>query len=188
MTRYARGPIAFVREVLGAEPDPWQLEALRALARGHTRISIRSGHGVGKAQKYSLILDTPDGVRRWGDLRPGDRLFGRDGEPTHIKARHEQGTKPMYRVTFDDGTATRVTAEHLWTVRGRAQRRIDTQGLYRKGVRREDATSGYASDFITIDTATIMRRGVKRPNGQALARQWELPPHDPVQYPARHVE
>lgn len=46
--RYARAPIAFVREVLHAEPDEWQLKALRALARGHTRIAIRSSHGVGK--------------------------------------------------------------------------------------------------------------------------------------------
>jgi len=46
--RYARAPIAFVREVLHAEPDPWQVEGLRALARGHTRIAVRSGHGVGK--------------------------------------------------------------------------------------------------------------------------------------------
>jgi hypothetical protein len=30
-SRYVRAPIAFVREVLGAQPDPWQLEALRAL-------------------------------------------------------------------------------------------------------------------------------------------------------------
>jgi hypothetical protein len=49
MARYVRAPIAFVREVLKAEPDKWQLEALRALARGHTRISIRSGHGTGKS-------------------------------------------------------------------------------------------------------------------------------------------
>jgi phage terminase large subunit len=48
MSRYARAPIAFVREVLHVEPDRWQLEALRALARGHTRIAIRSSHGVGK--------------------------------------------------------------------------------------------------------------------------------------------
>lgn len=46
--RYARAPVAFVREVLRAEPDPWQLEALRAVAKGYTRISIRSAHGVGK--------------------------------------------------------------------------------------------------------------------------------------------
>lgn len=47
--RYARAPIAFVREVLDAQPDTWQLEALRAIAKGHTRIAIRSGHGVGKS-------------------------------------------------------------------------------------------------------------------------------------------
>jgi hypothetical protein len=47
--RYSRAPIAFVREVLKAEPDPWQIEALRAIAKGHTRIAIKSGHGVGKS-------------------------------------------------------------------------------------------------------------------------------------------
>jgi hypothetical protein len=46
---YARTPNAFWREILGIEPDPWQEEANRALAHGHTRISIRSGHGVGKS-------------------------------------------------------------------------------------------------------------------------------------------
>jgi hypothetical protein len=47
--RYGRAPVAFVREVLHAEPDAWQLQALRALGNGHTRISIRSGHGTGKS-------------------------------------------------------------------------------------------------------------------------------------------
>lgn len=54
--RYARAPVAFVREVLGAEPDPWQLEALRALSRGETRLSIRSGHGVGKSTFASWVI------------------------------------------------------------------------------------------------------------------------------------
>src|SRR6516165_2502878 len=55
-SRYVRAPIAFVREVLGAEPDPWQLEALRALAKGHTRIAIRSGHGVGKSCLAAWVI------------------------------------------------------------------------------------------------------------------------------------
>jgi len=49
LRRYARAPRLFVREVLGATPDPWQDAALLALERGHTRIAIRSGHGVGKS-------------------------------------------------------------------------------------------------------------------------------------------
>jgi hypothetical protein len=55
-SRYVRAPIAFVREVLGAEPDPWQVEALRALAQGHTRLAIRSGHGVGKGCMAAWVI------------------------------------------------------------------------------------------------------------------------------------
>jgi hypothetical protein len=46
--QYARQPNAFWREVLGRDPDPWQETANRALAHGHRRIAVRSGHGVGK--------------------------------------------------------------------------------------------------------------------------------------------
>ena len=56
IARYARAPIAFVREVLLVEPDQWQLEALRLFARGHTRVSIKSGHGVGKSAMASWIV------------------------------------------------------------------------------------------------------------------------------------
>ena len=56
ISRYVRAPIAFVKEVLRADPDPWQTEALRAIARGHTRIAIRSGHGVGKTALAAWVL------------------------------------------------------------------------------------------------------------------------------------
>jgi len=56
MSRYGRAPIAFVREVLHAEPDPWQIEALRALGRGHTRVAIRSAHGCGKTALAAWIM------------------------------------------------------------------------------------------------------------------------------------
>lgn len=54
--RYQRDPLAFVAEVLGAEPYLWQRKALIALGQGHTRISIRSGHGVGKTAFLSWVL------------------------------------------------------------------------------------------------------------------------------------
>jgi len=47
--RYKNNPVLFVREVLGQEPEAWQEEALQAIAAGERRISIRSGHGVGKS-------------------------------------------------------------------------------------------------------------------------------------------
>jgi hypothetical protein len=49
ITLYRDNPVAFVREVLGVEPDPWQAELLQAITAGERRISVRSGHGVGKS-------------------------------------------------------------------------------------------------------------------------------------------
>src|SRR5690606_6386789 len=42
------GPVRLVREVFGAEPDPWQERALRAYGRRERGIAIRSCHGPGK--------------------------------------------------------------------------------------------------------------------------------------------
>ena len=47
ISKYRESRAAFVREVLGAEPDPWQAEALAALDRGQS-LAVKSGHGVGK--------------------------------------------------------------------------------------------------------------------------------------------
>ena len=47
--RYYDEPSLFVREVLGQEPDEWQDEFLTAIAKGKRKISVRSGHGVGKS-------------------------------------------------------------------------------------------------------------------------------------------
>ncbi len=53
---YRDDPVAFVKEVLGVEPDGWQAEFLAAIASGERRISIRSGHGVGKSSSASWAM------------------------------------------------------------------------------------------------------------------------------------
>ena len=47
--RYKTNPVLFVREVLNTKPDEWQVEFLNHIASGSRRISVRSGHGVGKS-------------------------------------------------------------------------------------------------------------------------------------------
>ncbi len=46
----------FYREVLGFEPDGWQAEISAALDGGQSRISVRSGHGVGKTALCSCTM------------------------------------------------------------------------------------------------------------------------------------
>ena len=49
VNRYRKNPVLFVREVLNTTPDPWQIEFLNHIAANNRRISVRSGHGVGKS-------------------------------------------------------------------------------------------------------------------------------------------
>ena len=53
---YGDDPVGFVRNVLGAHPQPWQEEFLRKIAKGERRISVRAGHGVGKSTACSWAL------------------------------------------------------------------------------------------------------------------------------------
>jgi hypothetical protein len=53
---YRDNPVALVREVLGGDPDAVQCEIMTAVARGDRRISIRSGHRVGKTTTLSWLI------------------------------------------------------------------------------------------------------------------------------------
>lgn len=163
-------------------PDEWQRQFLSdwgewltahpfdgVIPVGPYRTSTKSGHGVGKAQRLDDLVPTPQGIRRWGDLKPGDRVFDEHGAPVRILQTHRYRQTPMYRVTFDDGSHLDVSSGHLWSVRGRRERR-------------------YGFDtWRTLETAELLKLGVKRPNGSAMARQWEIPVQGAVQFQTREV-
>lgn len=149
---WAEHPVHFVTGFLGATPDPWQCDVLDDLADpGILRVALRSCHGPGKAQPVDLIVDTPDGPRKFGDLQVGDRVFGGDGQPTAVIGVFDQGVKPVFRVTMNDRTSTLCCAEHLWTVRERGRA------------------------WQTLPLAALAQRGVDRPNGRRAARRFEIP-------------
>lgn len=49
------GPAVFAQEALGATPEPWQFDAGRKVAL-ERRVSIRSGHGVGKSAFFAWTI------------------------------------------------------------------------------------------------------------------------------------
>ena len=53
---YHGNPVGFVRDILGAEPLPYQAEFLEALADGERKMSVRSGHGTGKSTAASWAM------------------------------------------------------------------------------------------------------------------------------------
>jgi len=52
---YFADPVGYVRDVLQAEPDVWQIEALNAV-RDNKRVAGASGHGIGKTAFVAWII------------------------------------------------------------------------------------------------------------------------------------
>lgn len=80
--RYQDDPVGFALHVLGVTPDEWQGELMLALAAGERRISVASGHGVGKSAVVSwiavwaicthstvkVVVTAPSGPQLWDAL------------------------------------------------------------------------------------------------------------------------
>ncbi len=77
----------------------------------------------GRAQPLGSQVLTPSGFCPIGSVAVGDYVFGSDGTPSVVVGVYPQGVKPVYRVRFSDGSATRCCGEHLWAVATRDDRR-----------------------------------------------------------------
>lgn len=78
--------------------------------------------GTGKAQPlYSKVL-TPDGFVSMGDICVGDKVISGAGNISTVIGVYPQGIKPIYELTFDDGSKCRCSDEHLWKVQTRDDR------------------------------------------------------------------
>lgn len=56
VSRYRHDRIKFVIHNFKCRLEPWQREVLEALDTGHLRISVRSGHGVGKTALLAWVI------------------------------------------------------------------------------------------------------------------------------------
>ena len=52
---WRNNPALFVEQALRARPEPWQMNALKAVVP-HDRLAVRSGHGVGKSAWLSWLI------------------------------------------------------------------------------------------------------------------------------------
>lgn len=117
-------------EMIGLGPVKNQVKQIVAQAKanaerekrglGNSKLKRRLGMifagnaGSGKSENIHNLIHTPDGVRRFGDLKPGDQVFARTGEPTTVLGIFPQGKLPQYRVTLSDGRSMVVSDQHLF--------------------------------------------------------------------------
>lgn len=163
--RYFDDPAGFVVDCFpwtnNVHPTTYQLEILNLIPT-RRRVSVRGPHGLGKAQPHSLLIDTPNGSVRFGDLSPGDIVFGSNGLPIKITGVYERGIMPTYRVTFNDGSYTICSLDHLWTVR--------------------EYNWKQKKEWVTLSTQELIDSGLTRPNGTSRTRKYMIPTAEPLHY------
>lgn len=89
----------------------WFKNGIRRFRRAYIEI----GKGNGKAISLDEMIPTPDGWKRFGDIRPGDYVFHQSGKPVRVIAETPVvSDQPCYEMEFSCGGRVVVNAEHLW--------------------------------------------------------------------------
>jgi len=112
----------------------------------NNKIFCLASAGSGKEAWVDAIYPSPKGLIRFGDVKIGDSLFDREGNPTKILNIFPQGIKDAYKVTLGDGRSSICGEEHLWTVYSNFgikkpvsnPKTLTTLEIINKGILRED--------------------------------------------------
>lgn len=112
-------------------------------------IIVAGRPSMGKAQRLTSKLLTPDGWILMRDVKIGTLVCGSDGRFYPVTAIYPQGVRPMFMVRFNDHTYTETCAEHLWTTRTRNDRKGNRSGSVKST--KEIAGSLIAGDGIRLN-------------------------------------
>lgn len=82
---------------------------------GHHAMELAK-RGAGKAHPYDELVWTPEGLKKWKDIKIGDFLFGDDGNITKVIDIPFDGVSPIYEVELANGTSIQCSEGHLWKI------------------------------------------------------------------------
>ena len=131
------------------------------LGRGELGVII-GPTSFGKSQPLDSQIITPSGFKRMGDIKVGDYVIGADGKKHIVSGVFPQGMRPIYKVSFSNGTSCECDIEHLWNVNSLYQR---CGKKYIAGVSKNRDDKKYVPDhtFKTLTLREILSKGlVKR--------------------------
>ena len=136
--------------------------------------------GQALAQPTDAKILTTCGWKPMGEILLGDSVIGQDGHPTEVIGVFPQGEKPVFRVSFSDGSSTECTGEHLWLTRTQYERNNEKRYSGRNGPDAERC-----GKFATIKTTAEIAESLLCQSTKSKNHQ--IPVVQPVQMCARTV-
>ena len=142
----------------------------------------------GKALSLDTPIPTPDGWKKMEDIHPGSYVYGRDGQPVKVLIESEIFHKQMYRITFDDGSSVKASADHIWTVKTKNTSRTARRPLKdpnRWLINHEARDNGGFVDRTTRELAGDYARDRKDRKG--IEYKYRVPAAGPVTYSEQNL-
>lgn len=157
------------------------------LGKGELGLII-SPLGVGKAQPLHSKILTPCGYKTMGNIQVGDYVIGGDGKKHRVLNTFYQGIRPVYKVSFSNGTSCECDIDHLWNVNTIFQRRNKN---YIKGSDNKHPKKYFNSDytFKTISLREIIERGLRRIDSKGEEKEYvfRIPTVKPVNFDKQEI-
>lgn len=79
-----------------------------------TVIELLIGGSAGGPLPLTNKVQTPFGYKTMGELKVGDQIFNAQGGISKVIDIPYEGIKPVYKITFSDGSRTYAADNHLW--------------------------------------------------------------------------
>jgi len=162
-------------------------------AREFREVLVEWARKSGKALSLDTEIPTPDGWKLMRDIHPGDYVFGQDGKPSMVIVESEVFDKPMYLVTFEDGSTIKASADHIWTVQSKNSKRAvrrkpritDVDGPHHRAGKHIGGGKRYRDDgWYEATTGEIAENYFHvRADGKGIEYFYRVPMNMPVEYP-----
>jgi hypothetical protein len=134
-----------------------------------------------KCLTLDTLIPTPSGWVRNGDIKVGDKVFGRDGKPCTVTALSRLFEETdLYEIEFDDGQIIKADGQHRWVVSDENDRR----NMKRVGAHDAAAVRALSADSLYLrdmTTSEIIERGLNW--GKRHQSRFSVPLTAPVQMP-----
>lgn len=126
------------------------------VASGETWV-VAARPSMGKAQPLDSLVLTPTGFKTMREINDGDLIIGEDGKSHKVIKTFPQGLRPIYRVSFSDGSTVECDEEHLWEVSTRNNRKnkkdimevLTTKEIINRGVHVENPSrNNFAVNYV----------------------------------------
>ncbi len=141
---------------------------------------LAPGNRFGKAQPLTEPILTPTGWKKMGDIKLGDFIYSKNGKQTKVTAIYPQGKRPVYKLTFNDGSWTECDEEHLWEV-------VTPNNRFNKSYIKNSENyknKNYKKSLVLTTKEIISRWGL---NPKPKYRV-EIPMTSPVEFPEKMVD